>query len=640
MSYSLYPGFDITPFLSRPSVPYVAPRAPDITNLLNSMDLGHGLISQQIARADKKDQQDREEKLRRDQLKQQADLEKSQQGVQMRGQDIMEGARQDTNNRLDRDKAEQFIRQALSSGNEGDVHALDLAARGLGWTREELPSNHQAGAEAAPAAQPQFASAAGPPQSFDAAYDAATKKESGGNPRAVNPQSGALGAFQLMPDQLPKGVSRDQFLAMTPEQQKGVFTNTYLPAHGLSKDTLAPQDVGLSIGAPSAIGKPDDFVVYPKGSSAVQQNPSWDRDRNGEITAKELRQNYGGGMPAAPMLTLPDQQIGPPTPQGPGSTAEAVKPGMRGQLETQPGKFDVGGYMQGAYDMAPLSQQQAAPAQGGGRHVFRDKDGNVVAEVDLPAIRARHMDSLGAALDPILTGAKTPAEKQAAEQARGFAVKAVDSGEYSWKEAANKAVDFYQRSVGEAGKTSRAGLGNDFRQLHASNQQADHILGQVARDSKLPAMNLAEQDLRGTIGALGTGSGTGDVIAIRKLLKAIEGRATDADYQSVINSSGWVNRFLNLPENVLEGRLTPEVIAQIKQNVEGQLQQISRDKATAAQKAADLMEQSLPYLGDDVQKQLAQRNYDYFYGNGSSRSGTPSKPSSSPSDDDLVKGMP
>lgn len=638
MTNSLFSGYDIMPFLNRQTVPYVAPRAPDISNLLQSMDLGHGLISQQIARGDKKDQQDREEKLRRDQLKQQADLEKSQQGVQMRGQDIMEGARRDTNERLDRDKAEQYIRQALTSGDEGDVHALDLAAKGLGWTREELPTNH---APAAPApAQPQFASATAPPQSFDAAYDAAAQKESGGNTRAVNPKSGALGAFQLMPDQLPPGTSKEQFLAMSPEQQKGVFANTYLPAHGLSKDTLAPQDVGLSIGAPAAIGKPDGFVVYPKGSSAVQQNPTWDRDKNGEITAGELRQNYGA--PQAPMLTLPDQNIGPPTPQGPGSTFAAAKPGMQGQLEGQPQKFDVGNYMQSAYGIDPLPRQGAAPAQGGGRHVFRDRQGNVVAEIDLPAIRGKHMDSLDAALGPILDGAKTPAEKQAAEQAKGFAVKAVDSGQYTWKDAANTAIKFYRDSTAEAGKTSRAGIGDMFKQTHAMNLEADHILGQVSRDIKLPALNEAERDLQGTIAALGTGSGTGDVIAVRKLLKSIEGRATDADYQSVINSSGWVNRFLGLPANLLEGRLTPEVIAEIKQNVQAQLQFISQAKARGGQQYGQLMEQSASYAGvdDSVKRQLADRGYNYFYGNGASRGTAPSSPSSSPSDEDLIKGAP
>src|SRR5262249_40026668 len=106
-----------------------------------------------------------------------------------------------------------------------------------------------------------------PPQTdFDKAYEAAVQKELGGNSKkvvnldlgakAVNPDSGALGTFQLMPDQLPKGMSKDQFLAMSPDEQKQVFLNSYLPAHKLSRETLNPADVGLAIGAPAAIGQP------------------------------------------------------------------------------------------------------------------------------------------------------------------------------------------------------------------------------------------------------------------------------------------------------------------------------------------------------------------------------------------------
>lgn len=660
MTNSLFSGYDIMPFLNRQTVPYVAPRAPDISNLLQSMDLGHGLISQQIARGDKMDQQDREEKLRRDQLKQQADLEKSQQGVQMRGQDIMEGARKDTNERLDRDKAEQYIRQALTSGDEGDVHALDLAAKGLGWTREELPTNH---APATPApAQPQFASATAPPQSYQP--NPKDLESGGGNPAAVNPHSRAAGIGQIMPDEAKAlGYTPEQVAAMSPAEQRALDDKRLMQLHGFSQERLGavrgdPGENYMATTAPAyaGTGAADDKPIYARDSTdpksrAAYNAPGnaalWDVNHDGTITAGELRQRgregngssllRATGMPEAPMLTLPDQQIGPPRP-GP---VDQNAPSAGAAPGGPPAKF-LQDYMQSAYGIDPLSQQGAAPAQGGGRHVFRDRQGNVVAEIDLPAIRGKHMDSLDAALGPILDGAKTPAEKQAAEQAKGFAVKAVDSGQYTWKDAANKAIDFYQKSVGEAGKTSRAGIGDMFKQTHAMNLQADHILGQVSRDIKLPALNDAERDLQGTVAALGTGSGTGDVIAVRKLLKSIEGRATDADYQSVINSSGWVNRFLNLPENVLEGRLTPEVIAQIRQNVQAQLQQISQAKAAGGEKYGQLMEQSASYagVGDDVKRQLADRGYNYFFGNGAPRGANPSAPSSSPSDEDLIKGAP
>lgn len=640
--------YEIAPFLSpRAQTPqYIPPPKPhDMSVLmegLGSVGDAFGLMSQLQNRSDNTDKEiAQKEKARL----QQAALEGSQQSITMRGQDMMDKYHQDSNDRLDRDKAEQFIRQALTSGDASDVHALDLAVKGLGWTREEGPSRYAAPAPSdAPAAStdgatPPPAGKAGP-SSFDAAFNAATQKESGGNPRAVNPTSGALGTYQLMPDQLPQGVSKEQYLAMTPEQQKKDYAERYLPNHGLSKDTLAPQDVGLSIGAPAAIGKPDSFVVYPKGSDAVRQNPSWDRNKDGQVDAGELRANYGA--PPQQTLTLPDQQIGRPMPGPIDANAPynvGTDPGKAAPPGTPP-KF-LSDFMSSSYGVDPLPQQQlgngqGAPGQGGGRHTFRDKDGNVVADIDLPQIRAQHQQSLEAALTPILAGAKTDPEKQLAQQALGFATHAVESGQYSWKDAANEAIKFYQTGVGEAGKTSRAGIAGGFQQIKASNQQADHIIGQVARDAKLPAMNDAEGDLQGTINALGTNSGTGDVIAIRKLLHSIEGRPTDADYNSMVNSSGFLTKFLNLPDQVLEGRLTPEVVEQVKQNVQMALKTISDRKQAAAQQAAHAMEQAIPYGDDTTQRQLSQRVYDYFYGS----KGAPAQSSAAgPSNDDVLKAL-
>jgi hypothetical protein len=636
---SLFNPYEITPFLMpRPAaVPYQVPHATDMSGIISAIgDIGNTFMTRHKMEQ-QKEMVDREMAQRERERMQQAAATASGQQITMRGQDLAEQGRKDVNERLDRDKAEGFIRQALTSGDESDVRALDLAARGLGWSREELPSQYKA-----PEAPQQTLSApAGPagPTDFDTAYKSMTQKESGGNPRAVNPKSGAMGTFQLMPDQLPQGVSKEQFLAMTPDQQKQIYETKYLPAHGLSRDTLAPQDVGLSVGAPAAIAMPDDAVVYPKGSKAVRDNPTWDRNGDGQITKAELRQNYGGGAgggpPSSPGITLPDQQLGRPMP-GPIDTNAPYNVGTDTGKPGGPPKA-LQDFMSDAYGVAPLPQQQL----GGGRHVFKDQQGNVVAEVDLPAIRARHQESLNAALTPILDGAKTPAEKQAAQQALGFATKAVDSGQYSWKEAANEAIKFYQSSVGEAGKTARSGVSGQLQQLRAANQQADHIIGQVARDARLPAMNDAERDLQGTVDALGTNSGPGDVIALRKLLKSIEGRATDADYTSMVNSSGWLNKFMNIPDNVLEGRLTPEVIAEVKSNVQLGLQAISARKKAAAEQAAHSMEQALPYLDDDTQRKLANRVNDYFY------PGTPSAPSrggatpggSGPSNDEVLKAL-
>jgi hypothetical protein len=132
-------------------------------------------------------------------------------------------------------------------------------------------------------------------QGFDAdALERIIAFESGGRPDARNP-SGATGLIQFMPkvfDGMQKppgyeGVTHADLADLTVEEQLPLVA-AYFRQAGVPADA----DVGeyyLAVAAPAALGKPDDAVVYPRGSKAWEQNPSWRPAGGGDITAGSIR---------------------------------------------------------------------------------------------------------------------------------------------------------------------------------------------------------------------------------------------------------------------------------------------------------------------------------------------------------------
>jgi hypothetical protein len=104
---------------------------------------------------------------------------------------------------------------------------------------------------------------------------------------ATNPSSGAAGIFQFTPKAAKElGTSTAKIKKMTVKEQSDLY------AKYLKRWKYKP---GISLGmmqaAPSLINKPDDFVVYKKGSEAYEQNPGW-VGGDGEITAGSIKRYY------------------------------------------------------------------------------------------------------------------------------------------------------------------------------------------------------------------------------------------------------------------------------------------------------------------------------------------------------------
>lgn len=119
--------------------------------------------------------------------------------------------------------------------------------------------------------------------------------ESGGKPWIRNATSGATGLIQFMPKTFaslkkPPGYENIRFEDLphlTADEQMPLVIQ-YLRQAGLPPNADAGE-MYLAVAAPGFLGKPDDRVVYPKGSKAWEQNRAWRPADGGDITVGDIR---------------------------------------------------------------------------------------------------------------------------------------------------------------------------------------------------------------------------------------------------------------------------------------------------------------------------------------------------------------
>jgi hypothetical protein len=617
----LIPDFDVAPFLSRPAVPYVAPQAPDVRGLMGAIsDIGDTFMLNKA----RKQKQEHEQA----QLAQQERLQSAQLATQRYGYDLQEQGRKETNARMERQDAERQVNRlamayadAQASGDFARMNAIQQELqRAGGWSLTEHPSNYTPpAAEAAPSVN-----TPAPQQQGEQPYDL----ESGGNPRAINPTTKASGIYQLSKDQLPPGMTPESFAALSADQQRADHAGRYLPSHGLSPADV--QDRGsnyVAIAGPDKkteaggnVRGADSDVVYPRGSAGARSNPLWDINGDGQVTRGELadlgRTGAGGSVYAG---NEPAMQ---PTPKSVPS---------RGSLELGP--IEMLGPSSGSaqpsptqgIDSVPLPKRAGAetetPQPGGGRFVFRDKSGKVVYEYDRPAIQAEQQRAVDAGLRPLFETARTPEEKQAAEAARGFAKGLVGQG-FTVREVTQEALRQYRSSIGEAGKTERSEIGVrgqekrlDSVEARTLQKDADAAIRDTSKEYGLPAMNTAELDVRQGLAALDANHGTGDTVALRRMIKSMErGATTDRDYSSAANSSGYLNALFNLPDKFFEGTMPPELKKNIRDLLERSQQEIARRRSEAADRAVRRIQEGSRYAPQTERDAYAERARNVFLG--------------------------
>lgn len=108
------------------------------------------------------------------------------------------------------------------------------------------------------------------------------------SPSVRNPLSGATGLIQFMPATAEGlGTSAAALAQMTAVEQLD-FVERYLSPFGGRIRTVA--DLYMSILFPVAVGKPDDFALFRKGTVAYGQNAGLDLDGDGVVTKREASQ--------------------------------------------------------------------------------------------------------------------------------------------------------------------------------------------------------------------------------------------------------------------------------------------------------------------------------------------------------------
>lgn len=138
--------------------------------------------------------------------------------------------------------------------------------------------------------------------------------ESGHDPHAINKLSGASGLIQWMPQYAPKPLTIDQIRGMTAREQL-----PYVEQHFKMFGKLGARDTYPAVFWPAAIGKDDGYVLASTGSAAYTQNAGLDRDKDGNITAGDIRAVIDGRVAAA--ASKPRVEVGPAQPMPSSSPA-------------------------------------------------------------------------------------------------------------------------------------------------------------------------------------------------------------------------------------------------------------------------------------------------------------------------------
>lgn len=145
--------------------------------------------------------------------------------------------------------------------------------------------------------------------------------ESGFNPGAKNPHSGALGLIQWVSDASfdatakkagMSAVKRSALPSLTAEQQLPLVFAWY-DGKGVKADSSVI-DYYLAVFMPALVGRPTDYVAAREGTKSYSQNAGFDRDGKGYYTVGDIGRSIQAvlaqGM-KAPRVAVPGALSGP-----------------------------------------------------------------------------------------------------------------------------------------------------------------------------------------------------------------------------------------------------------------------------------------------------------------------------------------
>jgi hypothetical protein len=143
------------------------------------------------------------------------------------------------------------------------------------------------------------------------------------SPSVKNPNSSATGLIQFMtgPDSwaAAHGYTRERLSAMTDVEQLDVVREYFAPYRGRLK-TLS--DVYMAILWPTAVGLPDDAIIFKPGSKAFLANRGLDIDHDGAVSKGEAAAFVAAKLTKGMTLATEERDDRPPTTAPPGAPTE------------------------------------------------------------------------------------------------------------------------------------------------------------------------------------------------------------------------------------------------------------------------------------------------------------------------------
>lgn len=128
--------------------------------------------------------------------------------------------------------------------------------------------------------------------------EAVFEMESGNNPQAVNPNSGATGLIQFLPSTAAAlGTTTDRLRTMSAQHQLE-YVYAYLDQQrGRAGAYRSLTDLYIAVLWPKGRDKHYDYVLYAKGQKAYAQNRGLDWNKDGAVTVGDVDRKLRNRFP-------------------------------------------------------------------------------------------------------------------------------------------------------------------------------------------------------------------------------------------------------------------------------------------------------------------------------------------------------
>lgn len=471
----------------------------------------------------------------------------------------------------------------------------------------------------------------------------------------------------------------------------------------------------LGIDAQSAVAQVDQSAApkapeSPKGPESPEAK-QLERDVGLDETLAALDTSRGpatgnvlpeGATPVAPVAEAPKQEGAPAPKPPPGFDVDLSVPA---ELGARPGEQPFSGYQPapqgpppfnpftGAAFAPPLQRPMPAPVsnfnpftgsvrqqrpmglpgaplaarmqRGPQGIVIRDESGNVVAQYDPQAIRARAVEQASSTFESMVGESKTDEEKYAASIAKGVAANLIGQRGVDPLDAAKLAMQVYNKQLGRDTAEKVAGVKKPTGAFGGSmaadtglenfdariQSEARQIANNMSQRYKMPELQQAAHEGQQLLAKIRSKSGVSQNEAINSLVKMAQGsRPSDADRDFALRSGGAMNMWHTKVNSWINSGRLPEDFRQQIEAYANVLMAFNLEKQAAVMEKARANIMQNPFFGrlpPEVQQQYADWVAGHATGNfapgktvrGEGSTTAPPKKKSSKGEGDIMEGI-